>query len=311
MMRALPGPYPGPPEAPGKPGKKRRKRLEKQDWDIVHANTGPQINFVFVAAFFVVIGIGVLVAVTLLGVFVGFSFTHEEGKAYRSLVTIGDAMGRAGNASSQVFMALPPVNLTNITAQSFPQTDEEWVNLTTQLKGTGKRALRIVDRAEETDLLGKVASFTETAVATVTNPHFVRYVQQGVDHMYWVMELLQSDDAAVFARAIRKSVELYTDESPRAVVERTRLSRTLAEGRDEVIGAVREVRAVMEQVKKEQTVEHATQLLKQARDNDVVGKAVHLYEEAEAAEEGFEEWVRPLMRVLLNGLADMGKRDEE
>lgn len=291
--------------------KKRRKRLDNQDWDIVHANTKPQINFIFVAAFLVVVGIGVLVGVTLLGVFVGFSFTNEEGKAYRSLLTIGDAMGRAGNATGQIALALPPVNLTNITAQSIPQTDEEWVNLTQSLKGTGKRALRIVDRAEETDLLGKLAAFTETAVATVTNPHFVRYVQQGVDHMYWVMGVLQSEDAAVFARAIRKSVELYTDESPRGVVERNRLSRTLFESRDEVIGAVREVREVLQQLKDQGTIEHTTHLLKQARDNDIIGKAVHLYEDAEAAEEGFERSIRPFIRNVMEGLAGAGRRDEE
>jgi hypothetical protein len=286
-------------------------RLDSQDWDIIHSNSKPQINFVFVAAFLVVVGIGVLVGVTLLGVFVGFSFTNEEGKAYRSLLTIGDAMGRAGNATGQIVMALPAVNLTNITAQSIPQTDEEWVNLTQSLKGTGKKALRIVDRAEETDLLGKMAAFTETAVVTVTNPLFVRYVQQGVDHMYWVMGVLQSDDAVVFARALRKSIELYMDESPRGVVERNRLSRTLAESRDEVIGMVRDVREILQQINDQGTVEHATHLIKQARDNDIIGKAVHLYEDAEAAEEGFERSIRPFIRNLMDGLVGAGRRDGE
>ena len=302
-------------------GRKRTKGLDSIDSLIVQQNAWPQVNFVFVAAFMVVIFIGVLVAMAFLGVFLGFSFEKEASAAYKSLKAIGDTMAKAANVTGQVSNAIPPVNWTNILTRSFPDKEDRWVNITHEVTRTMTKTLSIVNRAEEKDLVTKVADFTDTVVSVVTNTTFVRYVATGVDHAYWVMGVLQSEDAvhigSFASETVRNIILLFTQDTHEAKLRRAlaksyvspknmeRMVDAFVEGKSEVVGVIRETKEILRQIKENKTVEHVTYIVKQARDHDVVGKLMSAYDGIENVEHKIEELATPIVRVLFKALADI------
>lgn len=305
----------------------RRGRLDSLDAAIVKQNAWPHINFVFVAAFMVVVFLGILVGMVFLGVFIGFSYTKEEGTAYKSLKAIGDTMTKAVNISSDIVKAFPPVNFTNIAHQTFPQSDDEWANITTQFSRTSKKALFIVDKAEETDFVSKLSMLSETIVKIVTNNTFVWYVNRGIDHAYWVMEVLQSEDARVLGKfavkTIKHFVHMFTQSTEEAAMKRELFERytsaqsiehtmnELFEIKHEFVKILKETSKIIEKANEKETMDYATELLKDVREHRVVETVVSIIENVETTEEKIEKWARPLIRVVINALADINTDKKE
>jgi len=246
-----------------------------------------------------VVFLAALVVLVLVGLLIYTGSKHTVTKVEESVIILGHTASRAVNVTNQVARAVGEVNMTRVIERTISKDEDDWVNATTNAKRSLNSVSRIIQSADETQAIQRYSDLAHTITGVLSSPKVAGAIEKYSDTAIWAMELMQTEETKTAIGVAKQSLVRIADtvQSPETheMIDKFINGEPATELLHTTNGLVNEwkrtlslINDIIDQVKKQDTVEHVTDLIKTVKRDQVVEKVVDAYDKFGVMEQKFE-----------------------
>lgn len=262
-----------------------------------------------------VVFLGVLVISVLILLLVYTGSKNNVTKVEDSVVILSRTVERAMNVSNKFARGLGNVNFTKVIERSVSHDENDWVNATHNAKRSLYSIGRLITSADQTDAIKRYSDLANTITSVVTSPKVSMAIEKYSDTAIWAMDWLKSPEASTAVSAVKTSMVRIADtlqsEDTHKMVDTflngeptQEVMESSKEFIDEVTTTLKLFNAIIDQVRKEETIKHTTEVIKQIKEEGILDKLVSAYnvvQEWEGKAEGMmSQWIVMALEWIKN-----------